>query len=193
MLVGDTLDNQEWARDAAERGNRRAALLVAGLAALLAICEQQAKHAEIHVQANAILATDSWNQYQAKSTRQLMSQDLSAVLSVLGAPNDPDVSQKRAALAKRFADDAVNFQKDPSDGKEAIATRARRFEQLREEELERSHTFDNAAACLQLGIVLATASAITASRLLIRFAVLLGVGGMVFGLLGLTFPHLGAF
>jgi len=188
----NTLEQQEMAHKAAEHGNKHAALLVAGLAALLAICEQQAKHAEIKVQANAILATDSWSQYQAKTTRQLMSQDFAAIVGSMDAPGDPSITQQRAALAKRFADDAVALQKDPSDGKEAIAKRAHNFEHLREQELERSHTFDNAAACLELGIVLATASAITASRLLIRIAMVLGAGGIVLGILGATFPALGA-
>ncbi len=188
----NTLEQQEFARDAAERGNKHAALLVAFLAAILAICEQQAKHAEIKVQANAILATDAWNQYQAKSTRQLISQDLAAMVAALDSTADPAFAQKRAALSARFEADAVKFQKDPSDGKEAIAGRAHEFEALREEALERSHSFDNAAACLELGIVLATASAITTSRLLIRLAVLLGVGGVVLGILGATLPAWGA-
>jgi hypothetical protein len=183
-----TLEQQELAHKAAEHGSKRAALLVAALAALLAICEQQAKHAEIKVQANAILATDAWGQYQAKSTRQLMSQDLSALLGVLNLPAESGVAE----LRQRFINDATNFQKDPSDGKEAIAKRAHHFEDLREDALATSHSFDNAAACFELGIVLATASAITSSRLLIRFAVVLGVAGIVFGILGATFPTIAA-
>jgi hypothetical protein len=41
--------------------------------------------------------------------------------------------------------------------------------------------------------VLATASAITVSKMLIRFSMLMGVVGLVFGVLALTFPSLGAF
>jgi hypothetical protein len=191
--MADVLENHERAHHAAGEGAKTAALLVAGLAAILAVCEQQAKHAEIKVQANGILAADAWSQYQAKSTRQLMSRDLADVLTTLDPPTDPALADRRSALGKRFLLDAEKFQKDPSDGKDAIAERAHHFEELREESLERSHTYDNAAACLELGIVLSTASAITASTLLIRFAMLMGAAGIVLGVLGATFPSLGAF
>lgn len=189
------LEHQEHAQHAAGHGAKSAALLVAIMAAGLAVCEQQAKHADIKVEANAILATDAWSQYQAKSTRQLMSRDLSAVVGALGAgaADDPAFVQKRAALAKRFDDDAVQFQKDPKEGKDAIAARARSFEDVRDETLERAHTFDNAAAALELGIVLATASAITVSTMLIRFAMTMGCIGVILAILGWTVPSLGAF
>jgi hypothetical protein len=187
------LEHQEHAHHVAEHGGKTAALLVAILAAFLAVCEQQAKHADIKVEANAILATDSWNQYQAKSIRQLMSQDLSALTGALDPSADPAFAQKRAALVKRFDDDAAKFQKDPKEGKDAIALRARNYEEVRDEALERAHSFDNAAAALELGIVLATASAITVSTMLIRFAMLMGALGVVLAILGWTAPSLGAF
>ena len=187
------LEHVEHAQHAAGHGAKLAALLVAIMAALLAICQQQAKHAEIKVQASAILATDAWGQYQAKSTRQLMSQDLAQMLTVLDPSTDPAFAQRRAALIKRFEDDAARFQKDPKDGKEAIAARAAAFEHARDETLERAHTFDNAVAAFELGIVLATASAITSSTMLVRFAMCMGVVGIGLAILGWTFPELGAF
>jgi hypothetical protein len=189
----EVLEHQEHAHHAAEHGSKRAALLIAVLAALLAITEQQAKHAEIKVDANAIAAADAWDQYQAKSTRQLISDDLSHMLAVLDPDNDPAFATRRAALVKNLTDDATRFAKDPKDGKEAIAVRAHEFEDLRGESLEMSHSFDNAAAAFELGIVLATASAITASRMLIRFALVMGAAGLVLAGLGLTFPQFGAF
>ncbi len=191
--MSEVLENHERAHHAAGTGARTAALMIAAFAAILAICEQQAKHAEIRVQADGILAADAWSQYQAKSTRQLLSLDLSAVLSTLDPTTDTALADKRAALVKKLRDDATNFQKDPADGKEAIAERAHHFEEMREAALERSHTYDNAAAALQLGIVLSTASAITSSTLLIRFAMLMGAVGAVFGVLGAVMPSWGAF
>ena len=69
MSTHEVLEQQEHAEHAAGHGNKRAALLIAVLAAGLAICEQQGKHAEIAVQENAILTADAWAQYQAKSIR----------------------------------------------------------------------------------------------------------------------------
>jgi hypothetical protein len=157
------LEVHEHAHHAAHQGSKSAALLIAVLAAILAVCEQ------------------------------LMSQDLSAMLASLDPPEDATFAQKREALSKRLSDDAARFQKDPNDGKDAIAVRARQFEMTREEALERAHTFDNAAAALELGIVLATASAITASTMLIRLSMMLGVAGVALAILGATYPSLGAF
>jgi hypothetical protein len=191
--MNKALEHTEHAQHAAEHGSKHAALIVAVLAALLAVTEQQARHAEIAVYANGILAADSWSQYQAKSTRQLISENLSRMLAVSDPASDPALADRRAALVKAMADDAVRFVKDPKDGKEAIAARAHGFEEIRGEALERSHTFDNAAAAFELGIVLATASAITMSTLLIRFSLLMGGVGLVLGVLGLVAPNLGAF
>jgi hypothetical protein len=187
------LEHHEHAQHAAEHGSKAAALIVAVLAALLAVTEQQAKHAEIAVDANAIAAADAWNQFQGKSTRRTVSQNMSQVLAALDPTTDPALAQRRAALIKKLDDDATRFQKDPNDGQDAIATRARAFEEARTESLERAHSFDNAAAAFELGIVLATASAITVSKMLVRFALVMGAVGLVFGALALTFPSLGAF
>ncbi len=188
-----TLEHQEHASHAAEHGNKRAALLVAVLAAMLAVVEQQAKHAEIRVDTNAIAAADAWSQYQAKSTRQTVATDIARILTVLDTPTDPTMTAKRAALGKQLDDEARAFDQEPKDGKRAIFVRATAFETQRSESLEQSHSFDNAAAAFELGIVLATASAITASRMLIRFALLMGTVGLVIGILGWTYPSLGAF
>jgi hypothetical protein len=186
------LEHQEHAQHVADHGSKHAALLVALLAALLAVTEQQAKLAEVKVSANAVLAADSWDQFQGKSTRLLMSQDLAQIADTLDVPTDPAMAARRMAVVQRLRDDAKRFQDDPEDSKEAIAKRAAEFEGLRDEALERAHTFDKAAAALELGIVLSTASAITSSKMLIRIALVLGVVGLVLGVLGIVDPRLGA-
>jgi len=184
------LEHQEHAQHAAEHGNKLAALLVAVLAACLAISEQQAKLSEIKVTANSVLAADAWNQYQGKSTRESLSRDLSLMLGALDVPTDPAAAQKRAAVSARLSEDAERFRSDPKDGKEAIAKRAHEYEAIRDESLERAHTFDKAAAALELGIVLATASAIIASKLLIRIALGLGVVGAALAVAGIVNPEI---
>ncbi len=191
--MNKALEHAEHAEHTASHGSKHAALIVAVLAALLAVTEQQARHAEIAVNTNGILAADAWDQYQAKSTRQLISDNMSRMLAVSEPSADPALADRRKALIKAMEDDSVRFAKDPKDGKDAIGVRARAYERVRGEALERSHTFDNAAAAFELGIVLATASAITISGLLIRFSLLMGVVGLVLGVLGLVAPELGAF
>ena len=83
------LEHQEHAQHSAAHGSKHAALIVAVLAALLAVTEQQARHAEIKVNTNSILAADSWDQYQGKSTRQQMSEDLARMAIVMDPATDP--------------------------------------------------------------------------------------------------------
>ena len=191
--MSEILEHHEHAEHAAAHGNKGAALLIAILAALLAITEQQARHSEIRVSINGVFAADAWSQYQAKSTRQTIAGDLSQALAVIDPAGDPAISEKRLTLAKKLRDDSNRFATDPKDGKEAIMERAKEFEEVRNRSLEQSHSFDNASAALQLGIVLATASVITNSKLLVRFAMLMGGVGVALGVIGLLVPEMGAF
>lgn len=197
----ETLENREHAEHLAhghggdgtpdKRFNQMAALLVAVLAAGLAITEQGAKHAEMRVQQNAISATDAWAQFQAKSTRGTLTKDLASVVAVLGS-GDPAVADRRDKLIAQFNQDQDRFENDPKDGKAAIAARARGFEAERDYTLEQTHAYHNGTAAMELGIVLSTASAIIRARPLILMALAIGIAGMVFAVLGLVDPHLGA-
>lgn len=173
--------------------SKHAALVIAVLAAALAVCEQQAKHSEVELTKSAVLAADSWSQYQAKSIRAATAHDLAS----LGASLDTPVSPERAALRQRMlqqlAEDQKHYNSDPKDGKTAIADRARGYEEKRVNALERSHSLDNAAAALDLGIVLATASVITAAAPLLVFAYLMGGIGIVLELGSLIAPSLFVF
>jgi hypothetical protein len=168
-----------------------AALLVAILAAGLAITDQGARRAEIRVQQLAIYATDAWAQYQAKSIRGTFSKDLTELTAALG-PADPASMALREKLIEQMKKDQERYEKDPKDGKEAISERARRFEEDRDHALEQTHAYHNGAAALELGIVLTTASAITKSRMLITFALGLGIIGIILAVLGVFVPEYGA-
>ncbi len=189
----EALEHHEHAEHAAHEGSKRAALLVAVLAALLAICEQGAKNAEIRVQENSIAATDAWSQYQAKSIRATISRDLAQLLATLDPPRDAEGSSKRADIIKQLHADEAHYEHAPGDSKDAISVRARAFEAARDYALEQTHTFDKGVAAFELGIVLATASAITVSGPLFIGAVGVGLVGAALGLLGLFAPGLGAF
>ena len=175
-----------------ERRNQMAALLVAVLAAGLAITEQGARHAEIRVQQNAIFATDAWAQYQAKSTRGTFSKDMSDMVGALGAA-DAETMARRTKLIESLKRDQERYEKDPKDGKGAIAHRAEEFEHERDHSLEQTHAFHNGAAAMELGIVLSTASAIIKSSMLVRLALGLGIIGGLIAVLGLVAPQYGAF
>ena len=175
------------------KGTQWTALLVAVLAAGLAIAEQGARHAEIRVQQRAIDTTDAWGQYQAKSTRGTVARDVAALASALDVGQDPAAIARRDAVVAKLQSDADGYDHDPKDGREAIAHRAHEFEHLRDHATEQTHAYHNGSASYQLGIVLATASAIMGSRALMLLAAALGVAGVVFSVLGYVAPEYGAF
>ena len=188
-----TEEHAEHAEHAAEHGNKPAALLIAVLAAVLAICEQQAKRAEISVEANAVLAADTWNEYQAKSVRSAIARDLERVAGTLDTPADPARAAERAETIKQLREDREHYDNDAKTGKEALGARAHAYEEVRDHSLERAHTYDNAAAALELGIVLSTASVITSARALLLFAALMGAIGLVLGVFGAVAPEMVVF
>ncbi len=187
------LEHHEHAGHAAEHGNKRAALLVAILAALLAVSEQGAKHAEIRVSENSIAAADAWTQYQGKSIREALAHDLADLGATLDAPAGDAGTAARRAVLDRLAQEQSHYEQDPADGKQAIARRAHGFEVARAAAADRTHSYDNGAAALELGIVLATVSVIAGSTPLLLGALGLGGIGVVLTLLGWLAPAYGAF
>jgi hypothetical protein len=170
-----------------------ASLLVVTLAASLALTEQGAKQAEIKVQANLIAATDSWAQYQAKSTRSTVSKDVVSLIGALDTPSTPEVADRRKKVVEAMNADRERYDNDPNDGREAITHRAHEFEHARDHALEQTHAFHNGAAMMELGIVLSTASAIVKSRLMMGAAIVLGLLGGFCALAGVYHPEWGAF
>ena len=186
--MSEALEHHEHAEHAVEGGKRRAALLIAVLAAGLALAEQGAKHAETKMSAAAIAAADLWGQYQAKSIRANQSRALADMVAVL--PADPAA---REPLVTRLRNDAARFETEPKDGKAAIAERAHAQEEQRDAAHEKLEAFDNSSAAFQLGIVLVTASVITGSTLLLGLGAALGLLGAGFGLAAMFAPALVAF
>lgn len=190
-------DQDSHGAGAADNGKlfsaRLAALLVSCLAAGLAISEQGAKHAEIKVMARLVDATDAWAQYQAKSTRAATAKDFVLLLGTLDPAAAPDVADRRRQAIADLNADQERYERDPKDGKEAVAHRAHEMEHARDHALEQTHAYHNGSAAFELGIVLATASAIIGSRALICIAAGLGVVGALCAVAGYVAPEWGSF
>jgi tellurite resistance protein len=187
--MGETMETHEHAEEAARGGRQHTALLIAVLAAGLAFCEQGAQHANTRMSEASVAAADLWAEYQAKSTRANETRDLAQIAALLPSAKPEDA----AAIQARFKADLARFENDPKTGKAAVAEQARAQEHSRDAAHEKLEAFDNAAAALQLGIVLTTASVITGSVLLVWGGALLGVFGGVLGLLGVWAPQLALF
>jgi hypothetical protein len=177
----------------AAHSNKHAALVIAVLAAALAVCEQQAKHAEVELTEKAVLAADTWNEYQAKSIRAAQAHDLASVVNSFDDPASPDHLAARQKVLKQLADDEKHYNSDPKTGKEVLAEHAKRYEEERTSAMERSHSLDNAAAALDLGIVLATASVITSAGALLVFSYVMGTLGIVLAVAAVVMPGLFVF
>lgn len=184
--MGETVETHEHAEEAAHGGRRHTALLIAVLAAGLAFSEQGAQHANTRMSQSAVAASDLWGEYQAKSTRANDTRDLAALAAMIPAAKPEDT----AAVQARFAADLARFESDPKTGKIALAAKAHDLEEARDAAHERLEAFDNAAAALQLGIVLTTASVITGSLMLAWGGALLGIAGGLLAVLGLFAPGL---
>ncbi len=187
------LEHHEHAGHASEHGNKHAALLIAILAACLAIAEQGAKHAEIKVNENSISAADAWTQYQGKSIRQALAHDLAALGGTLDAPQTPQGVAARQAVLDQLTQEQAHYDQDPGDGKMAIARRAHGFELARDLALQRTRCYDDGAAALELGIVLATVSVIATSGMLLFASIGLAAAGVLLTLLGWLAPQYGIF
>ncbi len=187
--MGETVETHEHAEAAAHGGRKHTALLIAVLAAGLAFCEQGAQHANTRMSGSSVAAADVWAEYQAKSTRANEARELAQMAALLPA-SSPAAQDE---VAQRFAKDIARFEHDPKTGKDALADHARALESERDAAHLRLEAYDNAAAALQLGIVLTTASVITGSIMLAWGGVFLGLAGAVLAVLGLVRPELASF
>lgn len=148
---------------------RRAAIVIAVLAAALAICEFQAKDAQVASLTRFIAASDTWAEYQAKSDRRSTFAQSAEVLDSLANAADPAVRQ-RATAARANAD---RMKSEPgADGMEQLADKAHELERERDHEAHRQHGLELASSGLQLAIVLASVSVVT------------GIGALLLGALG---------
>ena len=159
---------------------RRAAVLIAILAALLAISEFAAKDAQTSFLANHISSTDLWAQYQAKSVRRAIY--LAAAESLASLPNAADAAvQTRIAEAKK---NAARMQSEPgADGMEQLKGRALSQESVRDADMHRYHGVEVASGGLQLAIVLASVSVVTGVLPLLVGAALLGGASVAYGVI----------
>jgi hypothetical protein len=175
---------EEKLHEVRERFRNRAALVIAILAAILAVCELAGDNAKNSMIDNNIRASDAWAFYQAKNVRQteyrLAADELKRRLA------EPSLAPAaRAAIQAdlgKYEKTAARYEDDPApkgDGKKQLSERAKTFEDARDEDKERHELFDLAVMVLQLGIVLGSVSILALSRQLLWISGLLGAAGLV--------------
>lgn len=176
-----------------EGSNKRIAIMIAALAALLALSEFAGKSAQTAALGHHIEASNLWAFFQAKTIRQTT---LRTAAETLEADAAEGLSAAKAEAFKKRIDawraTAQRYESEPetNEGRRELMARARNTESLRDKALAAYHQFEFGSAAFQIGIVLASASVITGAIWLALSAGVLGVIGMAFTALGLFAPTL---
>ena len=174
-------ENKALEHEAKERFRNAAAVIIAILAAILAICELGGDDAKNRMVNNNIRASDTWALYQAKNMRQTSYKLASDELKRQLASPELSAGQKAAAEAdvKKYDKTVARYEDEPGgDGKKQTQAQAKAFEEARDNARERNEFFDYAQMLLQLGVVLGSVSILTMSRPLLWAAGLLGAVGL---------------
>jgi hypothetical protein len=184
----DAHETQEQIEQAHHLSNRRAALLIAALAAMLAITEMAAKHAQNQSVINNIEASDTWSFFQAKTIR-ITTLRTAIETAALQPAADPAARDKQSAAWKATVD---RYESEPAtgEGRKELAERAKATEAKRDHELSAFHAFEYGAGALQLAIVMASAAVITGMLAFELVAAGLGVLGIAFAAIGWLAPTL---
>ncbi len=164
--------------------NKGIALLVSVLALVLALSETLGKSAQTTALGFNIEASNLWAFFQAKTIRQTTlrtsAEELEVLLDSEKARKQIDTWRKTAA---RYQDEP-----DTGEGRKQLAERAKNAEKKRDVALAAYHHFEMSSASVQIAIVLASASIITAIPALVWTAGALGVLGVAFCVIGFWFP-----
>ena len=173
--------------EAKDRFRNRAALIIAILAAILAICELGGDDAKNRMVNSNIRASDTWALYQAKNVRQtgykLAVDELKRQLASSGLSD----TQRTAIAAdlKSYEKTIARYEDEPGkDGKKQTQAEAKQFEEARDRAGERNESFDVAQMLLQLAVVLGSVSILALSRPLLLAAGVLGCAGLALVLNG---------
>jgi hypothetical protein len=171
--------------------NKRIALLVAVLAALLAISEMGGKSAQTHGLAEHIDASNLWSFFQAKTVRQTTLRTAADAIEAQ-FKDGPAMSDGVRKQVDTWRKTAHRYETEPEtgEGRKELAARAKAKEADRDRSLSSYHMFEYGSAALQLAIVLAGAAALTSVAWLTFLSAGLGVIGLAFGALGFFAPTL---
>ena len=163
------------------RHPRRAAIIIAIMAAFLALTEFAEKDAQTNYLSSHITASDTWAQYQGKAVRRTVLSAEAEMLTSLPEASDAAI-QQRIAQARVSA---ARMRSEPgSDGMEQLAKRAHAQEHLRDHELHRKNMLEIASGGLQIAIVLASISVVIDLPLFMIGSILLGIASAIYGSIG---------
>lgn len=171
--------------------NKKVALLIAALAAVLAFSETLGKGAQTSALSLNIEASNLWAFFQAKTIRmtavRTATEALEVELPYIASPRAKEAAEQRIADWRKVA---ARYDSEPEtrEGRKELAARAKAAEEKRDYTLAAYHQYEVASAALQLAIVLASATVITNVVYLMWAAMGLGLLGVGFCILGFVAP-----
>jgi Domain of unknown function (DUF4337) len=186
-------ETHEQVEQAHHQKNKRAALLIIGLAAALAIAEMAGKEAQFASIAHNIESSDLWAFYQAKTIRSTMVHTAAEAATLLpddGIPAEGAAARQKQLDAWKSASDRLDSNPATQDGRKELAERAKQIEVTRDEEIRAYHDYEYSSAALQLAIVMASASVITELTFLEIVSGVLGAAGVALAAVGWLAPAL---
>ena len=174
-----------------DASNKKVALLIAVLAAVLALSETLGKGAQTLGLSLNIEASNLWSFFQAKTIR-MTAVRVAAESAEVDLARTTDAAH-REILQKRIDDwkkTSARYDSEPetNEGRKELAARAKIAEGKRDVALAAYHHYETASGALQLGIVLASATVITGAIWLSWVAGGLGLLGIVFCVIGFFAP-----
>jgi len=164
--------------------NKEIALLISVLALVLAVSETLGKSAQTDALSYNIEASNLWAFYQSKTIRRTTLRTAAQQTALLAD------STKAKAQIDDWKKTAERYQNEPDtgEGRDQLEARAKAAEKKRDVARAAYHHFELSSAAVQIGIVLASASIITAMPVLAWTAGGLGVLAVAFCAIGFWFP-----
>lgn len=170
---------------------RRVALTTAIYAVVLAITSLGGNNAMKEMLLAAQQSSDQWAFYQAKVIREHLyrSQKMRLEIDLIERSDrmKPEVKEKVEALLKKLSDEEARYGAE----KKEIEQEAKKLEHERDVNRSKDPYFDYAEVLLQIAIVMASVSILSASRAVFVFSMVSAFLGAIFCLDGfLMFFHL---
>jgi Domain of unknown function (DUF4337) len=165
-------------------GNKGVALLISVLALVLAFSETLGKSAQTAALAYNIEASNLWAFFQAKTIRQTTLRTAAEQTEIMASGENA----KKQIDAWRKTAQRYQSEPETNEGRDQLAARAKEAEKKRDTSMAAYHHYELASAAVQIAIVLASASIITAMVALAWIAGGLGALGIAFCVIGFFFP-----
>lgn len=169
-----------------ERFRRGAAVFLGVLGMLLAIASLAGENAMKETVNANILASDTYNFYQARNARQTAYSLAADALEALLASHPGIAPELRQPIADHIAGYRATVKRYDSDpaagnGKQELLAKAHQFEAARDHAQRQDLSFDYSRALFQIAIVLGSVAIVAASRPLLWLCGGLAILATLFG------------